>query len=410
MKIIIRIFVALALFTVMSTTTYAATKTVTVDAAGFGSTQDNAIRSALTSAVSQVNGVSLSSREITANTAVTASKTNIIGETESAEININSELSASTATKGQVHSYDILELHQQDDGTYKVNLSVKVYHYDVPTSSNRKRLAILSPKTSTTSYSLFGNLRASGVSDYVGGLLEQEIVQTRKFSVLSRSDLDDISSELALISSDSTSPEEKAKLGRLLGADYLLIPSITKASGSTTSEKIKVTGQTKTTSYGVVEIAIKVVVPATGEIKFSDTYSATTSRPIGAKLFDYAVSKAVKDLIDRIYPLLIVKASGSNYVINGGGDSVKVGQFFEVYKKGESIVDPYTGESLGENESWAGQIKVTRVDPKMSHASISKGGPISIGMVLRPSKAQSYVAPAKRPEAKADAGFRLPFE
>jgi len=398
------------LLLIATSSLHANTKSVQVNATGYGANQEEAIRAALTSAVSQVNGVSLSSREVTASSSISASATDKAGLTESAEIELKSRVAASTQTKGQVKRYDILALEHNEDGTYKAELSVEVYRYDVPASSNRKRIVILPPKAKN-SYFLFGRVQGHQISDYVYTELEKAIVQTRKFAVLSRVDLADMHAELNLIASDSTSPEEKAKLGRMLGADYVLIPRITKAEGRTSTRTIQVTGQTETSHTGEVRVALKVVVPATGEIKFSDEYSATTSKPLGIGLFKYAVAKAAHDLVDRIYPLLIVDVSGRQVIINGGGDAVKVGQHYNVYNKGKQIVDPYTGESLGSKRSFVGKIKIISVESKMSTATIISGTDFNTGMVLAkdktPVKKSSYRKP---PTPKADTGIKLPFD
>lgn len=387
----------------------AGTRSVQVNASGYGATQEEAIRAALTSAVSQVNGVSLASRELTASSSISASTTDKAGLTETADIELQSRVSASTHTRGQVESYEILEMHQNDDGTFRAELSAKVFHYETPSSSNRKRIVILPPKVDS-SYQLFGRLSGRQVADYVYSELEREIVQTRKFAVLSRVDLADLAAELELIASEATSPEEKAKLGRMLGADYVLIPRVTKASGHSSTRTIQITGQTETRHRGEVAIALKVVVPATGEIKFSDQYSANTSKPLGITLFKYAVAKASDDLINRIYPLLIVDVSGKQVIVNGGGDSVKVGEHYAVYAKGKNIIDPYTGESLGSQRSYAGKIKITRVEAKMATATIIAGDALSPGMVL--SKVNIAAAPAttKPQPQKAETGFKLPFD
>ena len=409
MKKIVSAVITLTLL-IATSLLHANTKSVQVDATGYGASQEEAIRAALTSAVSQVNGVSLSSQEVTASSSISASATDKTGLTESAEIELKSRVAASTQTKGQVKSYGILDLARNEDGSYKAELSVEVYRYDIPASSNRKRLVILPPKTKN-SYLLFGRVQGHQISDYVYTELEKAIVQTRKFAVLSRVDLADMHAELNLIASDAMPPEEKAKLGKMLGADYILIPHITKAEGRTLTRTIQVTGQTETRHIGEVKVALKVVVPATGEIKFSAEYSATTSKPLGVGLFKYAVAKAAHDLVDRIYPLLIVDVSGNKVIVNGGGDSVKVGDRYDVYTKGKSILDPYTGESLGSKRSHTGKIQIVSVDSKMSTGIILSGDTLETGMVLSKSNSTpSKKSPRKTPPPKTSSGVKLPFD
>ncbi len=160
------------LLLIATSSLHANTKSVQVNATGYGANLEEAIRAALTSAVSQVNGVSLSSREVTASSSISASATDKAGMTESAEIELKSRVAASTQTKGQVKRYDILALEHNEDGTYKAELSVEVYRYDVPASSNRKRIVLLPPKAKNY-YFLFGSGQGHQLSDSVYTELEE---------------------------------------------------------------------------------------------------------------------------------------------------------------------------------------------------------------------------------------------
>ncbi len=390
----------------------AGTRTIEVNAIGFGASRNEAIRAGLSSAVGQVNGTSLSATEQTESATLVAASANAKGELSTSNMEINVESSAATKTSGQIDSYDILSVSQTDDGNFKAELKVRVFRYDTPASSSRNRLALLVPESKASSYSLFGRMSTSTAKDALYRAIEQHLVQTRKFAVLSRNDLDAVSNELALIASDATSRQEKAKLGRVLGADFILLPEIISASGATTSETVKITGQVKTSSYGKLVIGVKVLAAATGEIKYSEQFSATTSRSRREPLFQAVANKAIDGVVEQIYPKRIVKATAGKLIINAGGKGVQLGQHYDAYAVGELIVDPYTGESLGGEETKIGTVKITKVLPKMSYAAAVTGSGFESGMVLRKS---SYRGRPAKPEAastpaKPAAGFSLPFD
>jgi len=65
----------------------------------------------------------------------------------------------------------------------------------------------------------------------------------------------------------------------------------------------------------------------------------------------------------------IIKIAGNQVYINSGGaDGEKVGRVYGIYRVGEEMVDPDTGESLGSEEEKVGTAKVVKVNPKFSIA------------------------------------------
>tara|TARA_R110000772_G_scaffold41479_7_gene96588 strand:- start:43727 stop:44977 length:1251 start_codon:yes stop_codon:yes gene_type:complete len=385
------------------------TRQVEVEASGYGGTQDEAIRSGLAAAVSQVNGTSLQADQVTASSNVTGAVSNKDGVKEDVDVTLSASMSARTQTSGNIHSYDVLSLTKVDSG-YEAKLRVRVYRYDTPASSARKRMALLQTKAKNGKYFVFRNYSGLELAGLITSAMEQELVQTRKFAVLSRENLAEIGAELNLISSDATSREEKAKLGRMLGADFLLLPEIVSASGSTQSKTIKITGQTETWSSGAIAVSVKVIAVATGEVKYAEQYRAATTVENSRGLVASVSKKAVTDIVERIYPKQIIKVSSSGVIINAGGRSVSLGQRYNVFRSGEVLFDPYTGESLGSEETLMGSIVVSKVLPKMSHATKVAGGEFASGMILRPAP-RSVVKPKASVQVKKPvAGVALPFD
>jgi hypothetical protein len=70
----------------------------------------------------------------------------------------------------------------------------------------------------------------------------------------------------------------------------------------------------------------------------------------------------------------IVKVEGSKVWVNlGAGSGVKVGDVFELYRKGEELIDPDTGLSLGADEEKVGRIIITEVKENYSLGSVESG-------------------------------------
>ena len=80
---------------------------------------------------------------------------------------------------------------------------------------------------------------------------------------------------------------------------------------------------------------------------------------------------------------------------------MKKGAIYAVYSVGEKIIDPYTGESLGAEESQIATLKITEVKPKYSVGTLEKGNIAEIqkGQICR-YISQSASGKAKPKKAK----------
>jgi hypothetical protein len=81
----------------------------------------------------------------------------------------------------------------------------------------------------------------------------------------------------------------------------------------------------------------------------------------------------------------IAKASGGAIYVNVGAEAgIKEGDEFDVFRPGEVIKDPDTGEVLGANEVRVGRIKVIAIrGPRLSSAIAVSGTGFKPGDVLK---------------------------
>jgi hypothetical protein len=109
------------------------------------------------------------------------------------------------------------------------------------------------------------------------------------------------------------------------------------------------------------------------------------------------VGKATRAAIDDIVTLIdensesvafsgkILKVNGSEILFKPGQDAgVQTGQRFFVYSKGEDLIDPDTGLSLGSEEKKIGEIEVTGfMGDKVSKASVKAGSGFEVGNIVK---------------------------
>ena len=83
--------------------------------------------------------------------------------------------------------------------------------------------------------------------------------------------------------------------------------------------------------------------------------------------------KASKILVKNyfsIYPIIVEKYSNGELYLAHGGDSIKKGDEYELFAKGEKIIDSYTNEVIGNVEDYVGKIKISSVTSNFSKGKL----------------------------------------
>lgn len=377
---------------------------------GYGPTREMALRDALSKAVGQATGIKIATDSKIITSQVQSEVEVGSDRVSGSAIAVTQSDASSLKTQGNIKSYKIINSKKDDDGLYIVKVSAIIYKFQADASSNRKRIALMPTKLHQGRYELYKMYPAAQVQDLVENAVERYLVQSRKFAVLSRSDLKALGAEMALISSDATPASEKARLGQLLGSDFILLPELVSGEAQYTEKRIQVTGQVKSWFSGDISILMRVIATATGEIKFSEKYSVPANDFRNAEdALAFVASIGVSDLVQRIYPNRIVSVSGGEVVINSGGNSLQPGMRLNVFAEGERLVDPYTGESLGAREVQVGEVVISQVDQKMAYAKIVSGDQIAQGHIVRENLSVPETAQPK-PVEKNQGGFKAPWE
>ena len=101
---------------------------------------------------------------------------------------------------------------------------------------------------------------------------------------------------------------------------------------------------------------------------FISSYAKT---PIGQAVIA-GINKGVYDVIKEIGARpaegTVIKAEGKRVWLNIGEDGVDMGERLTVMSKGEELIDPETGISLGSSDSALGDVEVIQVAEKFSIA------------------------------------------
>jgi curli biogenesis system outer membrane secretion channel CsgG len=86
---------------------------------------------------------------------------------------------------------------------------------------------------------------------------------------------------------------------------------------------------------------------------------------------DKMANRVAQKITDTVFPAKVLVVRDGVVTLNRGeGTDIAVGEIWEVFAQGESLIDPDTGENLGAEEVAVGFVRVISVAPKFSRAEI----------------------------------------
>lgn len=251
-------------------------KDIETVAIGIGSDENVALADALAKAVAQVNGVrsslEISTGKIEAIGNVTATDAKGGTTSEQTKAQVGTTPDARMRAQGSVSRYEVLSSEELADGRVKLSVRAFVARHIAPTyqapgsSANRQRIAVFPVAAHQPFYDFFDQADGDELATAMADQLESSIMNTGKVSLLDRRTLATSLVELGLVGSSLTSASEKAKLRQFRGSDLIVIATIQEARYEVRSWQVKSTGQRKSEVDMKLEVDVRAVVPATGEL------------------------------------------------------------------------------------------------------------------------------------------------
>jgi curli biogenesis system outer membrane secretion channel CsgG len=406
---------------------------------GRGRNRDEAVKNALYRAVEQVRGVKVDSGRYEFGFRSSGIGVGDDGpgrrriEFDSVNVATNGTV-YTTEIGGLIRSYNVLDEKQIDPDTYEVTLQVSVYDYGARGQTGRVKIALMPAKTQQNNY---GFLNQTIPGDTLSSLFSQRLVagltQTNKFAVLDRESISDFIREKDMLFSFDAPLGEQAKLAETIGADYLLVGTITQAqiekierylpAANYTARKFKARFNF---DYRLVDSATKQVVLASNEQKYLEDEQvrklADEQNPLEwdpAQVRDAFLSLVANDviaaIIDRVYPITVAAIQQDGQIIlNQGGQRMKTGMLLDVFTMGKEIFDNDTGESLGTIESHVATVEIQSIAHTLSVAKIvaGDGSKVTMGSICRIRKEKRDLDVGMKPDVirTKTGGVKLPFD
>lgn len=222
--------------------------------------------------------------------------------------------------------------------------------------------------------------------------IQNGLVQNKNYTVVERSNLDQIFRELGLQNSGVVDSSSAIEIGNLSGADYTLMGKVVEAEinpyNNLAYEGLK----------AKVAVSVQIVDNTTGRIISSDMISDTDSSATKNNLKKFiksdlvpghmsvnrdsliynAAEKVANKVLERMNDMnplvgMVVAVNTDEDTVTfdlGYDDGVKKGDIYTIYTETEPIVHPVTGEILGVDEKYVGTVKVEEVRNNRSIAKI----------------------------------------
>ena len=356
---------------------------VEVEASGIGSDVGEAVTDALIEALGMVNGRSIESES----SLKQAKKSFSINGDENEFLSEDFRKSVRSATKGAVAEYKILSQTTNELGLYNVVVSASVAKLQLSKSANRRRIAVFPLRLGDKTFRIGSEfVDKERIARLFSQGISTNLVQSRKFTVLDREYIEENLAEKANILYGDVKTEEMARIGQELVADMILVGTIEDFGVQTKTTRMQLSGRSITSQNAFVNFGYRIIDTATRQIKYADTlelkldpselHSAAGSESQGQ--LESAISRLASEqisvkILEAIYPIVVVSARGDYLTLGQGGNNLQNGDKLEIFMYGEYISDPYTGESLGREETPIGIIEITRVNAKTSSAKYIAG-------------------------------------
>jgi curli biogenesis system outer membrane secretion channel CsgG len=243
------------------------------------------------------------------------------------------------------------------------------------------------------------------VIEAMDGHLISALAQTRKFTLVGRSDLADLLKEQDLGDSGIVDAGTAAEKGKVKGAKFRLVTTVDNFLEENVEQTFAGTGRKGVKRRFQLSAQAKVYDASTGElieapniqIEKVDAIINDGTQVTDAKRTDDLMPALAREMAEKVairvvdvaFPVKVIDVEDKTVTLNrGDGGGIKAGEVWTVYGPSRNITDPDTGTVIKRKGRLMGKVKITSVDPDSSQGEIIEGEGIAIGAILnRPQEA-----------------------
>ena len=236
-------------------------------------------------------------------------------------------------------------------------------------------------KIAVLDFELIGDkLATTGMGAILSEWFTTSIVKSGRFDVVERAMLQKLLSEQKLASTGIIDDTSASKLGRILGVKVIITGSVLRLGNS-------------------IEINSRVISVESGSIIAAENIRGNT----GEDMHNLVDRLTIK--IMRNFPLTgyLVKRNPKTAIIDLGMESgLQPGTEFIVYREGEVIKHPKTGELLDLEQIPTGRLRITRISRNVAEGDIISEEPegIAYGQMVKSVQVSQLSKAAPKPKQK----------
>ncbi len=228
--------------------------------------------------------------------------------------------------------------------------------------------------------------------------IRQNLVNSGKFEVVDRNqkDINRLFEEMKFsderIGRVDTNDAKKAEFGKISGMEYMVLVSINDFFSGEEASKFQ---KTDPGNKAVVRLGVnlRLLNATTSRIQLEKIVSAKRLSAIKAgvgqmdmelvnKAIKTLAEKVVRQVMDEVYPILIIERNGSSAFINRGKDSgITVGEEMDVFVM-KKVTDDGTQETVDLAKA-VGKVKVINVSDKTAEVEVTEDFGVSKGCVVK---------------------------
>jgi curli biogenesis system outer membrane secretion channel CsgG len=252
------------------------------------------------------------------------------------------------------------------------------------------------------------------VLEAMDGQLIDRLHNTRKFTLVSRSDLAQVLKEQNLAASGNIDTDDgaAAQAFKLAGCQFIVVTTVDNFQDYTETAHFDGSGDAASRRIVQFSSVAKIYDTSTGKLLESADFqlnngevqrdpsfvqkSGNLTEELYSVMARLMSQKIADRVIDVLRPAKIIARTDNIVTINrGDGTSIAIGQVWEVFAQGQEMKDPDTGASLGFEEVKVGRIRIVSVEPLFSKAEVIDDKGVDKNQICRlPPDATSTDHPA----------------